>query len=257
MYSTVREKNNSDNEQFVREMRDFFDTKAMETTKGDYEYHRWFAGARKRRQYRHSTESISYHLRDVNARSCLEVGCGPGTWTRVLLARYPEARFVCLDISREMILQFKKNIPSKRVRTLVNNFLDQEFKERFDFIFCSRAIEYIPNKTKVIEKVYSLVEPGGKGIIISSPPHKLLFSLKRFIGRKIDLEHTQRISVKNITHLLEKKGFSNIRTYPILFSDFPLVPNRFLFRRFYTKPWGVVARLFASGYLTKFEKKRA
>ncbi len=252
----MKPEENTKDKQFASDMREFFNRKAQHTTQGDYEYYRWFSTPRKRLQYYYTTESISYHLRDISVKRCLEVGCGPGTWTRLLLTRYPKADIVCIDISKEMILQLGNNIPSKRVKTIVNNFLDQTFNERFDFIFCSRAIEYIPNKQKVIEKFYSLLKLEGKGIIISSPPHKIFFLLKHTIGKKIDPEHSQRISVKDLTQLLKKAGFTNVTSYPILFTDSLVIPNNFLFKRFYKKPWGVVARLFASGYITKFEKKR-
>jgi len=242
-------------EEFGRWMRGFYNYKAGKLFKKDYEYHRWFESPRKRRQHKFSTISLLYHLRDINFNNCLEVGCGPGTWTKLLLKKYPKAKFTCLDISKEMIAQFKEKIKEKRVKTIVNNFLDEDFKgKKFSFIFCSRAIEYIPNKSKVIEKFYNLMEKGAKGMIITSPPHPKTVMVKRMLGGKINLEHTQRISVKNMVRLLSKKGFRKIRVYPILFSDFALVPTSTLFWNLHRKRWGLLSKMFATGYVVKFEK---
>jgi len=52
--------------------------------------------------------------------------------------------------------------------------------------------------------------------------------------------------------LLRKNGFVNIEFYPILFSDFKPLPTALLFT--YKKPWGLLSKMFASGYIVKFEK---
>lgn len=239
-------------------MQEFYNKKVGEKIKskyGDYEYYRWFSSPRKKRQYKFSLQSLLFHLRDVNFKNCLEIGCGPGTWTKVLLKKYPKSKITCLDLSKEMISQFKKTIKSKNVKTIISGFLEQDFKsQKFDFIFSSRAIEYIPNKQEVIKKIYNLLEKNGKGIIITSPPHPLAFSIKKALGRKIDKEHTQRISVYQIKKLLKQTGFKNIKAYPILFTDFSLVPTSLLFKLFYKKKWNIIDKMFASGYLVKFEK---
>lgn len=252
----MRDKGNAEDE-FAVWMRQFYNRKAGKLFKGKYEYYRWFSTPMKRRQYKFSTISLLHHLKDIKFKNCLEIGCGPGTWTKLLLKKYPHANFICLDISKEMISQFKNAIKEKRVKTFVNNFLEQNFKnKKFDFIFSSRAIEYIPNKPEVIKKIYSLLEEGGKGMIITSPPHHIIFAIKRALGKRADKEHTQRIFVKEMKKLLEKAGFINIKFYPILFSDFLLVPTSFLFRNFYKREWGIISRMFASGYIVNFEKLR-
>jgi len=244
-------------QEFDNWMREFYNKKAKETTKGNYEYYRWFSSKRKRRQYRHTVKSLLFHLRNIEFKNCLEIGCGPGTWTKLLLRKYPDTKFTCLDISKEMIAQFKKAVKSKnknQIKTKVINFLDYDSKEKYDFIFFSRAIEYIPNKARVIEKLYDLMENRGKCILITSPPHPFILSLKKLSGKKVNVQHTQRISVKHLAHLLRKQGFKKIRFYPILFADYLFVPNTFLFNLLYRKRFGMLSKMFASSYLAKFEK---
>lgn len=251
-----KEKINYKDLKFSNWIRNFYNIKAKKISDKGYEYARWFSTKEKRRQYRFSTISLIYHLRDIEFKNCLEIGCGPGTWTKLLLKRYPEAKFTCLDISQEMIKQFKNSINSKKIKIIINNFLEQNFKNKFDFIFCSRAIDYIPNKEQVIMKLFSLLNPGGKVIIVTSPPHPIPFAIKKFITKRVNLQHTRRISVRDMAFLLRKNNFINIKFYPVLFTDFFLVPTEFLFRHLYKESWGVLSKIFATSYIVKFKKPK-
>ena len=100
--------------EFSNWMRQFYNKKAKKISDKGYEYARWFSTPRKKKQYNSTVRSLLFHLRDIGFKKCLEVGCGPGTWTRLLLKKYPEAKFTCLDISKEMISQFNENVKEKK-----------------------------------------------------------------------------------------------------------------------------------------------
>jgi len=237
-------------------MREHYNKRATQTSGDNYEHYRWGLHDKKRKQYEFSRQSILFHLQDVNFKKGLEIGCGAGTWTKLLTEKYPAAKLTSLDLSKEMIKQLKQNVKSEKVKTITANFLEHEFKENFDFVFFSRAIEYIPNKPLVIKKMHELLTPQSKGIIITSPPHPFVFSIKKMLGKKTSKQHSQRVSVKEINKLLTQNGFTNIEFYPILFSDFSLVPRNLLFNTLYKKKWGLLSKMFASGYLVKFEKPK-
>jgi len=80
--------------------------------------------------------------------------------------------------------------------------------------------------------------------------------MKKIFGGKVDKEHTQRISVKSMSRLLKRQGFQNIKFYPILFSDFSLVPTSFLFNSLHKGEWGIFSKMFATGYIVKFQKPK-
>jgi len=242
-------------ESFNDWVRGFYDDKAKNYTRGDYEKFRWFASKKKKRQYYQTTRSLLFHLRNVNFKTCLDIGCGPGTWTFLLLKKYPSSKFTCLDISKEMLTQFKSRVNEKRINFVVSAFTDFKKKEKYDFIFASRSIDYMENKSLVIKKMYDLLNSGGKGIIVTSPPHPTFIKIKKFLGKKLNKQHTQRISVKKMNKLLQEVGFKNIEFSPILFTDsLPEFLNKFLFNLFYKKRWNLISKMFASGYLVKFEK---
>jgi len=242
-------------ESFNDWVREFYDDKAKNYTHGDYEKFRWFASKKKKRQYYQTTRSLLFHLRNVNFKTCLDIGCGPGTWTFLLLKKYPTSEFICLDISKEMLMQFKSRVNEKRINFVVSAFTDFKTKNKYDFIFASRSIDYMEDKPLVIKKIYDLLNSGGKGIIVTSPPHSISVKIKKFFGKKLNKQHTQRISVRKMKKLLQDVGFKNIEFFPILFTDsLPEIFNKILFNLFYKKRWNLIPKLFASGYLVKFEK---
>jgi len=242
--------------EFTDWMREYYNKKVSNRRKG-YEHSRWFSSPRHYKQYLLSKTSILHHLKGAECKNILEIGCGPGTWTRFLLDRFPKAKITSVDLSKEMIKELKRNIKSKRVKTVVGSFLDVKLKkESYDLVFFSRAIEYIPNKPLVIKKMEQAMAPGARGIIITSPPHPTVIRMKKILGKKVDKNHSKRISVKEMGKLLKKNNFEEILFYPILFSDFLPIPREFLFNRYYKKRWGVVAKMLASGYLVKFYKPK-
>lgn len=245
-----------DSEEFHKWMKEFYEDKPRSVGKDNYEHYRWFSSERRKMQYKFSFQSLVFHLKDVKIKNCLEIGCGPGTWTKVLMNKYPDAKIDCVELSQQMINQFKKNVnKSKNVKTVVKSFLDFETDKKYDFIFSSRAIEYIPKKENVIEKIWRFMKIGGKGIIITSPPHPFILSIKKAFGKKIDKEHIDRISVTKMRKLLKSQGFVNIEIYPILFTDnLPAFLRRILWGSLYKKEWEIFSKMFASGYLVKFVK---
>ena len=243
------------NHGFNKWIKDFYNNKAKNITRGDYEYFRWFSNKKKIRQYEQTIRSLNFHLRNMEFKDCLDVGCGPGTWTFLLLNKYKEARFTCLDISKEMILQFKKRINESRISFIVSSFIDYDIKKTYDFIFCSRSIDYMENKPLVIKRMYQSLCNGGKGMIITSPPHPKLLKIKKIFGKEINLQHTERISAKEMKALLNENRFINIEFFPILFTDYlPETINKFFFNNFYKRQLNLISKIFTSSYIVKFEK---
>jgi ubiquinone/menaquinone biosynthesis C-methylase UbiE len=236
-------------------VRDFYNSDKQVSAKGNYEHFRWFSTPKKRRQHEQTTQSLTFHLQDIQFKNCLDIGCGPGTWTFLLLDKYKEANFTCLDISKEMLAQFQSRVNNPKINFIVSSFSDFQVQEKYDFIFCSRSIDYMEDKPAVIQKMFDSLDSKGKGIIVTSPPHPTLAKIKQLAGKKINQQHTQRIPVDEMKSLLDKTGFTNIQFFPILFADkLPEALNKSLFNNNYKKPWNTTSKLFASGYLVKFEK---
>jgi len=96
-----------EDKRFTTWMKNYYNNKVRNRKKG-YEHSRWFESPRHRKQFLFSRKSILHHLKNINPKNILEIGCGPGTWTKVLLGRFPKAKITCLDLSKEMIKELKR-----------------------------------------------------------------------------------------------------------------------------------------------------
>ena len=136
--------------------------------------------------------------------SVLEVGPGPGTWTKVLLSNKEIARYDIVDISEEMLRQAKDNLHEfEQINFVHSDILDFVPKEQYDFFFSSRFIEYVNDKEKVVDTIFKSLKPGGKGYLSTKTPQ-----YGRFMSKKVNSPvHQGQISAKKLRELFERRGF--------------------------------------------------
>jgi len=227
--------------------------------KRDYEIRRWFSSKKNRIDYQMMLNIISFHSKNIKFKKCLELGPGPGTWTKILLKQNPEAEFLLLDISKEMLNQAKKNFKGyKNIKYKQQDFLEFKSRKKFDFFFSSRVLEYIPDKKKAVKIIYNILRKNGKAIIITKEPHKFKVKIRKLLGKKLNPIDFGRISYKELETLLKKQGFRNIRIYPAIF---PWFNSPFLqwirlpiFNLLYKKKMNFLSKNLSESYLIKFEK---
>ena len=85
-----------------------------------YEYERWEKGELLQRDYHQTKEVIRHHLKDIEYNSLLEVGCGPGTWTKVVYKN--NAHIVLVDISYRMLKIAREHFPNDNISYVCSNF---------------------------------------------------------------------------------------------------------------------------------------
>lgn len=217
----------------------------------DYESYRWRKDKASEEQYEETKKAILFHL--ISAKDVLEIGPGPGTWTKFLMKK--AKKIFLVDISKEMLKQAKKNLGNK-VKYGCLDFLDFKTNRKFDLIFSSRVIEYIPDIEKTIKKIKSLLKKNGKIIIITKNPARrwkhILFK------NKLDKLHENWIPISKIKKIMQNENFKEIRIYPIIFSTLPF-PNFVLVRKlnnlmhklFYKKQLFAFLIPFIESYLIK------
>ena len=80
-------------------------------------------------------------------RDLLELGCGTGTLTAILMRRYPEASLTAIDASAEMIETARARVPPKCVSFTVSLFEDLDLPEgSFDLIASNMSLHHIADK---------------------------------------------------------------------------------------------------------------
>ena len=113
--------------------------------------------------------SITRHCQSVQFSRCLEIGPGPGTWTRVLFRNHQSAEFDLVDISEETRTQFTREMRAGRanVRYHTSDILQFETGGQHDFVFSSRALEYVEDKRQFAARIADLLVSGAEGCLIT------------------------------------------------------------------------------------------
>lgn len=89
------------------------------------------------------------------SRSCLDIGSGSGVHTQVLRA----AGFT--------VSQIDKYNPSAELR---EGFLESNFIDKFDYVFCSHVIEHQRNCGLFLDKIHDVLKDDGF-LVLSAPKH--------------------------------------------------------------------------------------
>eukprot|EP01038_Epipyxis_sp_PR26KG_P009557 gene9557-12870_t len=93
-------------------------------------------------------------------RNVLDLGCGPGNLTELLCNAFPNAKIIGLDSSPEMIAAAGKNTlnPEWGLRVsyethTVENFVEEEEKDKYDVIFSNAALHWCINHQLLLPKL--------------------------------------------------------------------------------------------------------
>lgn len=184
----------------------FYNNTMPEKQGQDYEHARWHATPLLEAQFAMMMKTLAKVAVPpvTRATSVLEVGPGPGTWTKILLAANPTARYVLLDISREMLDRARNTLAAHQNITYIEEDLASYVPgEKHDFFFSSRALEYMPDKQKVVSVVANALAPGGEGAIITKMPKEFFYKLR---GRIVPEFHRGQIAPHALAQYLRASG---------------------------------------------------
>jgi len=199
-------------EKFINEeIKQHYNTNIQDRYGGEYEFKRWFSSSRLMLDYTMHYRALSYHLANISFHRCLEIGPGPGTWTRLLYRHNPKASFDLVDISGAMREQFQLEMRAQpSVNYIVEDIMAFEQKEPYDFVFSSRAFEYFDDKPRFIKKLHSFLKIGGTGMIITKNP------TQGFLRTNTHIEHSGDIKPDDLVALLRAEHFTDIKVYPVI-----------------------------------------
>ncbi len=238
-------------------VKSFYNQTVNEEYHGDYEHFKWFSTTGSWQRYLFHHKAIMSSLNDLeNVNNCLELGPGSGIWTKKLITKFPHAKFDLLDISKSMLDQAKLNLGNrKNVEFIEGDILDYQTEKRYDLIFASRVIEYIPEKEELITKLVGMLNKDGKIVLITKMPLDLTLrrlSPKNLLRkRKEDLLHTEQCSPQEIEKIL-----NNIKG--VTFKFRPVAPIRilhkiFLKRDLFKKKINIL-KFFLESYMVEIRK---
>lgn len=103
----------------------------------------------------------------VEARTAVDVGCGPGNSTEVLSARFPGATVSGFDSSPDMIAAARKRLPALRFEVLdVRGWLDSAGpgstpEAAIDVLLANAVLQWVPDHAALFPALAARLAPGG------------------------------------------------------------------------------------------------
>jgi len=93
------------------------------------------------------------------ARRVIDLGCGPGNSTELLIARFPEAEVTGLDSSPEMLAEARARLP--RARFVEADLAVWSPPEPVDLLFANAVFHWVPHHLDVLERLLASLPSGG------------------------------------------------------------------------------------------------
>ena len=119
-------------------------------------------------------------IRLNNPKRIIDLGCGPGNSTQVLVENWPEAEITGLDNSEPMIRGASEKYPGQKWEP--GNIHKWSAKQPYDLVFSNAAYQWVPDHAQVMPHLMQQVAPGGVFAFqvpanINAPAHELMRSV--------------------------------------------------------------------------------
>lgn len=107
---------------------------------------------------------LGFPISELKGKNLLEVGCGAGRFTEILIAGGANVHAIDLSVAVEVNKEVNKNKSDYQVAQA--SVYDIPYpKESFDIVFCLGVIQHTPDSEKTIESLWEMVKPGGLLVI--------------------------------------------------------------------------------------------
>ena len=95
----------------------------------------------------------------ARAARVVDMGCGPGNSTELLLARFPQAKVIGLDSSPDMLKQARERLPKcEFVESDLSTWVPSE---RTDLLFGNAVFQWVADHPAVLRRLVESLSPGG------------------------------------------------------------------------------------------------
>ena len=116
----------------------------------------------------------------TDARSAIDLGCGPGNSTAILAARFPAATITGLDSSADMIAAARARLPA--LRFTIADIATWDEPGPFDTILANAVLHWLPDHETLLPRLAAKLAPGGSLAVqmpdnLDEPAHRLMRQL--------------------------------------------------------------------------------
>ncbi len=156
---------------------------------------------------------IARRLTGERPAGILDFGCGQGHLTRLLAARFPEARVHGFDVSAQTIEALPPETRQAAFFTSDPAALDQAY----DAVALAGVLHHIPppDRTGEARRIANLLRPGGRVFIFEHNPANPL--TRRIVDRCPFDRDVKLLYPEETRRLLQDQGFSTMRTTYVSF----------------------------------------
>ena len=99
-----------------------------------------------------------------DVRFAIDIGCGPGNSTELILQRFPQARITGIDTSPNMIAAARSRLPALRFEVAdIHTWAHEagEKAEAADLIFANAVLQWVPGHAGLFPALAAKLAPGG------------------------------------------------------------------------------------------------
>jgi trans-aconitate 2-methyltransferase len=89
----------------------------------------------------------------------VDLGCGPGNSTELLIKRFPHAEVIGVDSSPDMLRQAREQLP--RCRFVEGDLASWMPEQGADLLFGNAVFHWMPHHAKVLARLLQSLRPGG------------------------------------------------------------------------------------------------
>lgn len=113
----------------------------------------------------------------ASPRRVVDLGCGPGNSTELLVERYPDAQVTGIDNSRAMLESARQRLPG--VAFVLGDIATWRPEDAPDLIYANAALQWVPGHEALFPRLFGLLAPGGVLAVqmpdnLDEPSHRLM-----------------------------------------------------------------------------------
>ncbi len=115
-------------------------------------------------------------------RRIVDLGCGPGNSTGLLMARWPEAEIIGIDSSPSMIGKAQVACPGASFLT-TDMCADLRHLGAFDIVFANASLQWVSDQARLMPCLFEMVGP--KGVFAAQIPQYDQMPISKAIGKLV------------------------------------------------------------------------
>ncbi|MBS0429859.1 MAG: trans-aconitate 2-methyltransferase [Proteobacteria bacterium] len=119
----------------------------------------------------------------VTAARVVDLGCGPGNSTELLVRRFPQAQVIGTDNSEAMLVSARERLPQARFELSdIATWTPVADAGAPDLIYANAALQWVPDHETLIPRLFAALAPGGVLAVQmpdnrAEPTHRLMREL--------------------------------------------------------------------------------